>query len=102
MGGTVPGATILTVMYPAEKDCTQGLGSNGVGEGWSYWNALVGGFMMTFLLVFTVLQTAVNADFDYSSMACFAIGLAVFLGHSSSFRLTGAPSIRPDLSVQLS
>ena len=38
--------------------------------------------MMTFLLVFTVLQTAVNSDFDYSSMACFAIGLAVFLGHS--------------------
>ena len=37
---------------------------------------------MTFLLVFTVLQTAVTSDFDYSSMACFAIGLAVFLGHS--------------------
>ena len=39
--------------------------------------------MMTFLLIFTVLQTAVNSDFDYSSMACFAIGLAVFLGGCS-------------------
>ena len=56
------------------KDCTQALGSNGVGKGWSYGNALVGEFMMTFLLIFTVLQTAVNSEFDYSSMACFAIG----------------------------
>ena len=29
-----------------------------------------------FLLVFTVLRTAVNSDFVYSSMACSAIGLA--------------------------
>ena len=29
--------------------------------------------MVAFLFVFTVLRTAVNADFVYSSMACFAI-----------------------------
>jgi len=97
MLGTVLGAVILTLMYPEEKDCTQGLGSNGVGEGWSYGNALVGEFMMTFLLVFTVLQTAVNSDFDYSSMACFAIGLAVFLGHSLLIPIDGC-SINPTRS----
>ena len=51
--------------------------------------------MMTFLLVFTVLQTAVNSDFDYSSMACFAIGLAVFLGHSLLIPIDGC-SINSD------
>ena len=53
--------------------------------------------MMTFLLVFTVLQTAVNSDFDYSSMACFAIGLAVFLGHSLLVPIDGC-SINPTRS----
>ena len=46
--------------------------------GWSYGNALVGEFMFTFLLVFTVFQTAANSDFDYLSVASFVIGLAVF------------------------
>ena len=82
------------------KDCTQGVGSNGVGEGWSYGNALVGEFWVAFLLVllvFTVLQTAVNSDFDYSSMPCFAIGLAVFLGHYLLIPIDGC-SINPTRS----
>ena len=33
-------------------------------------------FLVAFLLVFTVLRTAVNSDFVYCSMACSAIGLA--------------------------
>ena len=70
-----------------EKDFSQDLGSNGVGVGWSFGNALVGEFMLTSLLLFSVLLKAVNPDFDFSSLACFALGLAVFLGHSSSFRL---------------
>ena len=37
-------------------------------------NALVGEFMVAFLLVFIASRTAVNSDFFYSSMACFAIG----------------------------
>ena len=54
------------------------LGSNGVGVGWSHGNALVGEFMFIFLLVFTKFQMAANSDFDYSSIASFAFGLAVF------------------------
>ena len=54
------------------------LGSNGVGVGWSYGNALVGEFMFIFLLVFTVLLKTLYSDFDYSSIASFALGLAVF------------------------
>ena len=37
-------------------------------------NALVGEFMVAFLLVFIASRTAVNSDFFYSSMTCFAIG----------------------------
>ena len=44
--------------------------------------------MVAFLLVFTVLQSAVNSDFVYSSMAFFAIGLTVFPGYSHLFRRT--------------
>ena len=53
--------------------------------------------MMAFLLVFTVLQTAVNSDFDCSLMACFAIGLAVFLAHALSIPIDEC-SINPTRS----
>ena len=33
MLGTVCGAVVLALIYPEDKNRTQGLGSNGVGEG---------------------------------------------------------------------
>ena len=75
---TVLGAVIFTLLYSEEKGFMHDLGSNGVGVGWSHGTALVGEFMFIFLLVFTVFQTAANSDFDYSSIASFAFGLAVF------------------------
>ena len=69
--------------YPEEENCTQGL---------------VGESLVTFSVASTVLQTAVNSDFEYSSMACFAIGLAVFLGHSL---LIPFEWVLPDHSVKL-
>ena len=57
---------------------------------------------MTFSLAFTVLQTAVNSDLEHSSMACFVIGLALFLGRSLLILLIGLhqsyPSIRSSFS----
>ena len=49
-------------------------------------NALVGEFMVAFLLVFIASRTAVNSDFFYSSMACFAIGAQV-ITHFSQDRV---------------
>ena len=40
--GSITGAAILCLIYPAAMDQTGGLGSNGVGEGWSKPNALIG------------------------------------------------------------
>ena len=60
-------------------------------DGWNYGNALVGEFMVAFWLAFTVLRTSVTGgtDFDYSTMACFAIGLDVFLGRSLLIPIDG-------------
>ena len=102
MLGTVLGAAILTLLYSEEKGLMHDPGSNRVGVEWSYRNALVGEFMFTFLHVFTAFQTAVNSDFDFASMASFAIGLAVFPGHSLLIPIDGAPSIRCGLTIQLS
>ena len=102
MLGTVLGAVIFTLFSSDMKGFTHDLCSNGVWVGWSYGNALVDEFMLTCLLVFTVLQTALNSDFDCSSVASFAFGLAVFPGHSLLMPIDGAPSIRPDLTFQLS
>ena len=96
MLGTVFGVVILTLLYYEDKGFTHDLGSNGDRVGWSYGKALVGEFRLTFLLVFTVLQMTANSDFDFSSMASFAICLAVFLAHSLLIPIDGAPSIRPD------
>lgn len=97
--GSLFGAFILTLVYPAEKDKTGGLGSNGVGEGWSKTNALVGEIMGTFLLVFVVLETAVSTGSAANrAQACIAIGIAVFLAHSVLIPIDGC-SINPTRST---
>ena len=98
----MPGAVILTLLHSEKKGFTHDLDSNGVVVGWSCGNALVCEFMLNFLIIFNVFQTALNSDFDYSSIASFACGLAVFPAHSLLIPIDGAPSIRPDLTSQLS
>lgn len=98
MLGSVAGAGILLAIYPKEKDRTGGLGSNGVGDGFSTANALIGEIMMTFLLVFVVLETAVNPLSEGNRMmACVPIGFAVFLAHCVLVPIDGC-SINPTRS----
>jgi len=98
MLGSVAGALILTAMIPQEKDKTGGLGSNGVSEGMSKINALVGEIFMTFLLMFVVLETAISAESKANRvMAALAIGFAVFLAHSVMIPIDGC-SINPTRS----
>ena len=62
----------------------------------TFGNALVGEFMVPFLLVFTVFRTAVNSDFVYSSTACFD-GFAFVDDREEQFRrrsFVGSPIIR--------
>lgn len=95
MLGSVTGALILCCMFPEEKDKTGGLATNKVADGWSQTNAFIGEFVMTFLLVFTVFETAVNpASKANRELACVAIGFAVFLAHSVLINIDGC-SINP-------
>jgi MIP family channel proteins len=98
LAGSVTGALILSVIYPAEKDLTGNLGSNGVGDGWSKFGALVGEAVGTFVLCFTVLNTAIDvATVANRQIACLAIGLSVFLAHSVLIPIDGC-SINPTRS----
>eukprot|EP00927_Polykrikos_kofoidii_P058971 TRINITY_DN5392_c0_g1_i12.p1 TRINITY_DN5392_c0_g1~~TRINITY_DN5392_c0_g1_i12.p1 ORF type:complete len:315 (-),score=34.04 TRINITY_DN5392_c0_g1_i12:153-1034(-) len=96
--GSLTGALLLTMMYSPEKDRTGSLGSNTIGPGWSVTNAVVGEVLMTFLLMFVVLETAVDdGSAATRSQACLAIGFAVFLAHSVLIPIDGC-SINPTRS----
>lgn len=98
MVGSLTGAYILTAIFPKEKDKTGGLGSNGIGEGWSATNAFIGEALMTCLLMFVVLETAVNPNSEANrALACVAIGFAVFLAHTVLIPIDGC-SINPTRS----
>eukprot|EP00441_Pelagodinium_beii_P044384 CAMPEP_0197632706 /NCGR_PEP_ID=MMETSP1338-20131121/9326_1 /TAXON_ID=43686 ORGANISM="Pelagodinium beii, Strain RCC1491" /NCGR_SAMPLE_ID=MMETSP1338 /ASSEMBLY_ACC=CAM_ASM_000754 /LENGTH=228 /DNA_ID=CAMNT_0043204273 /DNA_START=9 /DNA_END=692 /DNA_ORIENTATION=- len=98
MLGAILGATVLCAIYPEDKDHTHGLGANGVGEGWNWYNALVGEIVGTFLLMGVVLQTAVEKKSSGNrSQAALAIGFAVFMAHCVLIPIDGC-SINPTRS----
>merc|ERR1719446_1284651 len=98
MLGSITGAFVLTAMYPEAKDATGGLGTNAAPEGRKF-NALVAEMFGTFLLVFTVFETAINpASAGNREFAALAIGFAVFLAHSVLIPIDGC-SINPTRSV---
>jgi len=98
MLGSLTGAYILTAISPKDLDKTGGLGSNSISEGFSTWNAFAGETMMTFLLMFVVLETAVNPNSEANrALACVAIGFAVFLAHTVLIPIDGC-SINPTRS----
>jgi len=98
MLGSVTGAWILTQMVPQKSDKTGGIGTNSVSEGYTPTNAFVGEAAMTFLLMFVVLETAVNPLSEANrTLACVAIGFAVFLAHSVLIPIDGC-SINPTRS----
>eukprot|EP00927_Polykrikos_kofoidii_P081012 TRINITY_DN780_c0_g1_i3.p1 TRINITY_DN780_c0_g1~~TRINITY_DN780_c0_g1_i3.p1 ORF type:complete len:304 (-),score=33.61 TRINITY_DN780_c0_g1_i3:168-1079(-) len=96
--GSLIGALLLTFVYPPEKDCTGSLGSNIISPDRSVTSALVGEVLMTFLLMFVVLETAVDdGSAATRAQACLAIGFAVFLAHSVLIPIDGC-SINPTRS----
>lgn len=96
--GSITGAALLSCLYPKDKDLTGTLFSNAVNDGYSMFHAFLGEVMMTFLLVFVVLETAVNpATVASRAVACAAIGLAVFLAHAVLIPVDGC-SINPTRS----
>eukprot|EP00933_Yihiella_yeosuensis_P063194 TRINITY_DN662_c0_g1_i4.p1 TRINITY_DN662_c0_g1~~TRINITY_DN662_c0_g1_i4.p1 ORF type:complete len:586 (-),score=123.38 TRINITY_DN662_c0_g1_i4:443-2092(-) len=98
LAGSVLGACLLCSVFPVSKDNTHGLGSNAVGDGWHWHNALIGEIMGTFFLVYVVLQTACDIRSEANrAQAAIAIGLAVFVAHAMLIPIDGC-SINPTRS----
>jgi MIP family channel proteins len=95
--GSLVGAGLLSAMVKKESDLTGGLGSNGVGSGFSNSQALLGEIVMTFVLMYVVLETAVSKTNNKGDFAPIAIGFAVYLGHVVLIPIDGC-SINPTRS----
>jgi len=96
MLGSLAGAGILCLMFRKDNDKTGSIASNMLawpdppGDEVEWYNAFVAEIFGTFLLVFVVIQTAVNPkSFGNRMMACVAIGFAVFLAHSVLIPIDG-------------
>ena len=96
--GSLVGAGLLSVMVRKEADLTGGLGSNGVGASFSAKQALLGEVIMTFVLMYVVLETAVSKKNNKGDFAPLAIGFAVYLGHVVLIPIDGC-SINPTRSL---
>jgi len=96
--GSIAGAGILYSIFNKDNDGTQVFGSNGVNSAYTWWNALIAEALGTFLLMFVVLQTAVNKKSEGNrANAAIAIGLAVYLAHMVLIHIDGC-SINPTRS----
>merc|ERR1719253_180475 len=93
--GAVLGSSLTMAVFPADCDKTGGLGTNAVAGGFTLIQALIGEIVGTFILVFVVLETAIDpATSANRALACLAIGIAVFLAHSVLIPVDGC-SINP-------
>lgn len=97
--GSIVGAGFLALTVKKGEDNTGNLASNVVAGGYTNWQAWLGEIIMTFLLVYVVLETATSAKAKANkAMAPLAIGLAVFVGHSVLIPIDGC-SINPTRSL---
>jgi len=95
--GSVLGSVILLIIFPCELDLTTTLGTNIAGSGYGPFRVLVAEAFGTFLLCFTVWETAVTPQASCGKNACIAIGFAVFLAHVLLLPIDGC-SINPSRS----
>ena len=98
MLGSTCGAALLAILHDSTSDATGGLGTNSLGPNISAGQAVCGEVLMTFLLMYVVLETACNPKSAANGVnAPIAIGFAVFLAHSVLIPIDGC-SINPTRS----
>ncbi len=96
--GSVLGSGLLSLVYRKSSDRTNGLGSNRVGPGFSPRQAFLGEAIMVFILMYVVLETAVNKkNKANAALAPVAIGFAVYIGHTMLIPVDGC-SLNPTRS----
>jgi len=98
MLGSLFGAFLLFIVVPKDADLTGGYGSNTLDEKYDWYQAMIGEIICTSLLMFTVLQTAVNEKSAANrAQAALAIGFSVYLAHTVMIPIDGC-SINPTRS----
>lgn len=102
--GSIVGAALIALVKQdndnAANDMTGGLGANKVSKdrGIENYQAMFAEMFATFVLMYTVLETAVNPKTEGNRvMAAVAIGLAVYVAHSLMIPIDGC-SINPTRS----
>jgi MIP family channel proteins len=96
--GSIFGACLLCIMFPCDMDLTRSLGSNIIAPDYSSGRPIVAEAFGTFVLCFTVWETAVTPRASCGKNACIAIGFSVFLVHTVLLPLDGC-SINPTRSL---
>ena len=97
LGSTI-GSAALSTIVDQKADLTGGLGTNGVGAAYTQGEAFLGEIIMTFVLMYVVLETACNPkNAGNIVLAPVAIGFAVYLGHVVLIPIDGC-SINPTRS----
>jgi MIP family channel proteins len=97
--GSLLGAALLCIIFPCDGDLTTNLASNIIDHEYaSEGRAVVSEAFGTFLLCFTVWETAVTPKASCGKNACIAIGFAVFLAHVILIPIDGC-SINPTRST---
>eukprot|EP00928_Gymnodinium_smaydae_P093959 TRINITY_DN7835_c0_g3_i3.p1 TRINITY_DN7835_c0_g3~~TRINITY_DN7835_c0_g3_i3.p1 ORF type:complete len:207 (-),score=41.37 TRINITY_DN7835_c0_g3_i3:325-873(-) len=91
------GACLLAIIFPCSMDLTTTLGTNIINPNYSAGQVLVAEAFGTFVLCFTVWETAVTPQASCGKNACIAIGFAVFLAHIFLLPIDGC-SINPTRS----
>lgn len=96
--GAIFGSLMTAATIQKSHDLTGNLASNVVSAGYNEGNAFIGEMIMTALLCYVVLETAVSsASAANRTLAPVSIGFAVFLGHSLLIPIDGC-SINPTRS----
>ncbi|CAJ1357153.1 unnamed protein product [Effrenium voratum] len=96
--GSVIGAALLAGIVPCDKDLTTNIASNMRAPGYTEAQVIFGEAVGTFLLCFTVWETAVNPLSDCGKNACLAIGGAVMISVCMLISVDGC-SLNPARSL---
>jgi len=96
--GAVMGAVLLAIMIPCDKDLTTTLASNMAAPGFSNGHVLLAEACGTFMLCFTVWETAVSPISSCGKNACIAIGASVCISVCLLLPVDGC-SINPTRSL---